>query len=292
MIEEDIGKFWEQDAAEHMGFAYQYGKNPNVRYPLYEIRKDIVFDILAGRPKGRLLDAGCGAGHVIMEAIENGWEAKGFDFSPAMVKLAHEYLQQHGQKSHLVHQSSIADLSAYPDEHFDVITILGVSQYIPQEDDDKAWGEVRRVLKPGGCVIIDWVNALFDMLTFNRFTLNFISNEVLPKFFPADRLPELEQRIAALVTNPSKPDTTGLYATRRDHVTKRTENPLTVSERMKCYGFKVSDLLFYRLHAVPPLLFEGEPELEKVAIAQERKLEHHWIGHFIASAFITVLEKA
>ena len=291
-MEKDVGKFWEQDAAEHMGFAYQYGKNPDVRYPLYEIRKDITFDILAKRPKGRLLDAGCGAGHVIVEAWEKGWEAKGFDFSPAMVKLAHEYLREHKLDPALVHQSSIADLSAYPDEHFDAVSILGVSQYIPVEDDTKAWNEVRRVLKPGGIVIIDWVNALFDLLTFNRFTVRFMADEILPKFFPADRIPELESRIAALVTNPDKPSTTGLYATRRDHVTKRTENPLTVRERMKGLGFETQDLLFYRLHAVPPLLFPEEPGLEAAAIAQERKLEHHWIGNFIASAFITVLEKA
>jgi hypothetical protein len=53
----------------------------------------------------------------------------------------------------------------------------------------------------------------------------------------------------------------------------------------------VDDILFYRLHAVPPLLFESEPELEKVAIARERELARHWIGHFIASAFVAVLVK-
>lgn len=290
-MEKDVGKFWEQDAAEHMGFAYQYGKNPNVRYPLYEIRKDMTFDILAKRPKGRLLDAGCGAGHVIVEAVQKGWEAMGFDFSPNMVKLAHDYLREHKLEPSLVHQSSIGDLSAYPNNHFDAVSILGVSQYIPIEEDAKAWNEVRRVLKPGGIVIIDWVNALFDLLTFNRFTVRFVADEILPKFFPAERIPELETRVAALLTNPEKPSTTGLYATRRDHVPKRTENPLTVAERMKGLGFETKDLLFYRLHAVPPLLFPNEPELEAAAIAQEGKLARHWIGNFIASAFITVLEK-
>jgi ubiquinone/menaquinone biosynthesis C-methylase UbiE len=290
-MEKDVGKFWEQDAAEHMGFAYQYGKNPDVRYPLYEIRKDMTFDILAKRPKGRLLDAGCGAAHVIVEAVEKGWDAMGFDFSPNMVKLAHDYLHEHKLDPALVHQGSISDLSAYPDNHFDAVSILGVSQYIPADEDTKAWNEVRRVLKPGGIVIIDWVNALFDLLTFNRFTLRFISDEILTKFFPAERISELEKRVAALMTNPDKPSTTGLYATRRDHVTKRTENPLTVAERMKGLGFETRDLMFYRLHAVPPLLFPDEPGLEAVAIAQEGKLAHHWIGNFIASAFITVLEK-
>jgi hypothetical protein len=93
------------------------------------------------------------------------------------------------------------------------------------------------------------------------------------------------------VTYPNKPDVTGLYSTRRDHVRKRTENPLTVAERMKGHGFALADNRFFRLHAVPPLLFEADPDLEKVAIDKEGVLARHWIGHFIASAFLATLQK-
>jgi ubiquinone/menaquinone biosynthesis C-methylase UbiE len=292
MIERDVKAFWEADAAEHMGFAYQYGVNPDVRYPMYEIRRDLVFEVLEKRPSGRLLDAGCGAGHIINDAIKRGWDAVGFDFSEPMIALAHKFLSENGHDPGRATVGNAADLSQYQDASFDVVTLLGVSQYLKPEDDQKTWSEVHRVLKPGGCVIIDFVNALFDLSTFNRFTIRFVMDEFVSHFADQERIPDLERRISALVTHPQKPDVTGPYATRRDHVTKRTENPLTVAQRMKEFDFGLSDTLFYRFHAVPPLLFEQEPELEKIAIASEGKLARHWIGHFVASAFIAVLNKA
>jgi hypothetical protein len=50
-MEADTKAFWEKDAAEHMGFAYQYGKNPDVRYPMYEVRRNLVFETLNAMPR-------------------------------------------------------------------------------------------------------------------------------------------------------------------------------------------------------------------------------------------------
>lgn len=291
MMEADTKAFWEKDAAEHMGFAYQYGKNPNVRYPMYEVRRNLVFDTLNALPKGRILDAGCGAAHVLAECLSDGWDGYGFDFSEAMISLGKKELADHGHDPERLRHGVMSDLSHYETASFDVILLLGVSQYLMEEDDNAIWNGLHRILKPDGIVLIDFVNLLFDLTTFNRFTINFIANEVLPLFFLKDKAEQLEQHIAKLVTSPNKPDVTGLYSTRRDHVRKRTENPLTVAERMKFYGFAVDDNRFFRLHAVPPLLFETDPDLEKVAIKNEGVLARHWIGNFIASAFLVTLKK-
>jgi len=291
-MEHDVKAFWENDAREHMGFAYQYGRNPNVRYPMYEIRRELVLEIIDALPKGRVLDGGCGAAHILIDCLDRGWDGYGFDFADNMVRLACDLLKQHAHDPARVRVGTMKDMSHYADSSFDLVLLLGVSQYLPEDEDTAIWSEIHRILKPGGKVIIDFVNALFDLSTFNRFTVRFVVDEFVRRFLPEGRIPEIEARINALVTNPLKPDTTGLYATRRDHVPKRTENPLTMGARMKAHGFSVGDLQFYRFHAVPPLLFEGEPELEKVAIAKERELSRHWIGHFTASAFLAVLKKA
>lgn len=291
MIESDTKAFWDADAKEHMAFANQYGRNPAVRYPMYEIRRDHVLKLMESLEKGRVLDGGCGAGQMIAAFLNRGWDAEGFDFSEPMVELAHNFLREEGHDPNRVRVGRMNDLSVYRSESFDLVTVLGVSQYIRSEDDSATWAELQRVLKPGGRVIIDFVNALFDLSTFNRFTVRFVVDEFVRRFFSSDRIPELEKRIAALLTNPHKPDAFGRYATRRDLVVKRTENPLTVAERMRGFGFEQRDALFYRYHAVPPLLFESEPELEKNAICMENELARHWIGHFTASAFISVLVK-
>jgi len=291
-MEADVKTFWEKDAAEHMGFAYQYGKNPDVRYPMYEVRRDLVFQTLDAMPKGRILDAGCGAAHVLEECLERGWDGYGFDFADGMIDLAKKCLTAHGHDPERVRIGLMSDMSHYATESFDVVLLLGVSQYLMEEDDAAIWSGIHRILKPNGIVVIDFVNALFDLTTFNKFTVKFAANEVLPLFFPQERVAELEERISKLVTYPNKPDTSGLYSTRRDHVRKRTENPLTLVERMRTHKFEIADNRFFRFHAVPPLLFESDPDLEKVAIEKEGLLAHHWIGNFIASAFLTTLRKA
>jgi SAM-dependent methyltransferase len=290
-MEADTKAFWEKDAAEHMGFAYQYGKNPDVRYPMYEVRRNLVFETLNAMPKGRILDAGCGAAHVLAECLGDGWDGYGFDFAEAMVTLGKKELTDHGHDPERVRQGQMGELSHYEAGSFDVVLLLGVSQYLMEEEDAAIWSGIHRILKPNGIVLIDFVNSLFDLSTFNKFTVKFAANEVLSLFFPKERAAELDQRIANLVTYPNKPDVIGLYSTRRDHVHKRTENPLTVAERMKSHGFALADNRFFRLHAVPPLLFEADPDLEKVAIEKEGVLARHWIGHFIASAFLATLQK-
>ena len=57
------------------------------------------------------------------------------------------------------------------------------------------------------------------------------------------------------------------------------------------YGFRQVEQAFYRFHAVPPLLFEADPELEKVPIEKELALSRHWIGHLMASGFVSLLQK-
>lgn len=291
-MEADVRAFWEKDAQEHMGFAYQYGKNPDVRYPMYEVRRDLVFQTLDALPKGKILDAGCGAAHVLQECLDQGWDGYGFDFADGMVALARQELTKRGHDPERITQGLMQDLSRYESESFDVVMLLGVSQYLLEEDDTDIWSGIHRILKPDGIVIIDFVNALFDLLTFNKFTVGFFSTEILGHFFPAEQIPALSEKIAKLVNHPNKPDTIGLYSTRRDHVRKRTENPLTVADRMREHNFVIADNRFFRFHAVPPLLFEAEPALEAVAIHKEGVLAHHWIGNFIASAFLATLKKA
>src|SRR4051812_30884981 len=127
-MEPDTKAFWEKDAASHMGFAYQYGKNPEVRYPMYEVRRDLVFETLNALPKGRVLDAGCGAAHVLAECLSDGWDGLGFDFAEAMADLGKKHLAALGHDPARVRQGVMSDLSHYESESFDVVLLLGVSQ--------------------------------------------------------------------------------------------------------------------------------------------------------------------
>ncbi|WP_086826964.1 class I SAM-dependent methyltransferase [Allokutzneria sp. NRRL B-24872] len=104
---------------------------------------------LAGDVAGRrVLDAGCGSGPIMASLRERGAEVSGFDFSATMVRLARERL---GEDVDL----RVADLTEplpYADGEFDDVVSALVLHYF--EDWDAPLAELRRVLKPGGRLIL------------------------------------------------------------------------------------------------------------------------------------------
>ncbi|MBO0810017.1 MAG: class I SAM-dependent methyltransferase [Actinobacteria bacterium] len=100
---------------------------------------------VAGR---RVLDAGCGSGPVLAALRDRGAIVTGFDKSAGMLELARRRL---GDDADL----QVADLSSplpFPDRTFDDVIASLVLHY--PEDWGPALTELRRVLKPGGRLIV------------------------------------------------------------------------------------------------------------------------------------------
>jgi SAM-dependent methyltransferase len=104
---------------------------------------------LAGEVAGRrILDAGCGAGPLLAALRDRGAIVTGFDKSAGMLDLARRRL---GDDADL----QVAELGnplPFPDDTFDDVTASLVLHYL--EDWRPALGELRRVLKPGGRLIV------------------------------------------------------------------------------------------------------------------------------------------
>ncbi|HEU5158656.1 MAG TPA: class I SAM-dependent methyltransferase [Streptosporangiaceae bacterium] len=104
---------------------------------------------LAGDVAGRrILDVGCGAGPLMAALRDQGAIVAGFDRSAEMLKLARRRL---GDDADL----RVADLSSplpFPDGTFDDAIASLVLHYL--EDWGPALTELRRVLKPGGRLIV------------------------------------------------------------------------------------------------------------------------------------------
>jgi len=104
---------------------------------------------LAGDVAGRrILDAGCGAGPLFAALRDRGAIVSGFDKSAGMIELARRRL---GDDADL----QVADLGRplpFPDGAFDDVTASLVLHYL--EDWGPALAELRRVLKPGGRLIM------------------------------------------------------------------------------------------------------------------------------------------
>jgi hypothetical protein len=158
--------------------------------------------------------------------------------------------------------------------------------------EERALSEFRRVLKPDGLLWVDNVNELFDLTTFNRFTVEFFQKHFLPLFFSdSDERADITRALRRLISNPDAPERHGAWSTDRDKVAQVADNPLTFGRRMQAFGFEEIDQLYVRFHAVPPLLFADNPALEKRTIEKEKELCRDWRGLLMASLFLSILRR-
>lgn len=287
----EVIQYWEEHAADYRQQAYKF--DPRVhRYPFFEVRLDLMLDMVKHLPRGKLLDAGCGGGAVLINFINAGWDGYGVDGANNMIALAKENMLAAGKDGNRISRSLVTDLSQFKNGSFDIVVSAGVMEYLTPQEDAVAFAEVRRVLKPGGHFLVENINGLFDITTFNRYTTNFFAERILPLFFRDEQQrKQLAEEISTLITNPDRPKRTGTYTTTRDEVYTKAEIPLDYARKMNGFGFTEIEQGFYRFHAVPPLLFEKERTLEHVPIQHELGLSRHWIGNLIASGFVSLLRR-
>ncbi|MDE3110465.1 MAG: class I SAM-dependent methyltransferase, partial [Acidobacteriota bacterium] len=96
----------------------------------------------------RILDVGCGTGRWVRRYQHLGLNAMGADATPRMLDVA----QKLGTGSRLV--AGEAHLLPFPAGQFDCVTDITVTQHIPVSLQPQVLGEMLRVLKPGGNLIL------------------------------------------------------------------------------------------------------------------------------------------
>ncbi|MGN9765706.1 class I SAM-dependent methyltransferase [Micromonospora sp. SD12] len=173
---------------------------------------------LAGDVRGRrILDAGCGTGPLSAALRAKGAVVTGFDASAAMVDLARRRL---GEDADL----HVADLSAplpFADAEFDDVVASLVLHYL--EDWSGPLAELRRVLKPGGRLILSVIHPAVYAIAYPKadyFALTKYSEDYVmdgqtvwltywhrPLHAIADAFAAAGFRIATISEPPPSPDT-------------------------------------------------------------------------------------
>jgi SAM-dependent methyltransferase len=105
---------------------------------------DAVISGLALGPQTRILDAGCGSGRNMLDLARYG-EVTGIELSDTSVALARE--RHTGE----VLQGSILDMP-FTTDSFDLAVCLDVVEHL--QDDRQALSELRRVVAPGGSLLV------------------------------------------------------------------------------------------------------------------------------------------
>lgn len=102
-------------------------------------------------PGVSILDAGCGRGEVSLACAQAGATMAGIDYSQAAVDLTKETLAEFPDSD--IRRGDVTALP-WPDETFDRVQCSDVVEHLDAPQMVPAFREFRRVLKPGGYVLI------------------------------------------------------------------------------------------------------------------------------------------
>jgi 2-polyprenyl-3-methyl-5-hydroxy-6-metoxy-1,4-benzoquinol methylase len=226
-----------------------------------------------------MVEIGVGQGRAIPIFEAAGIEMYGVDNDPAMVEMSAEVMAQAGLPSDRIMWGDIEDsvsLSTIRRQGpFDALLAMGVLPHV--DHDVVALENMRQLVKPGGVVFVECRNKLFSLVTFNRFTYEFIMDDLLAGVSGAPREAAAEfLKTRVDVDVPPKP--TGHAA--------KYHNPLDVQHVFEDAGFTDIRVRPFHYHASMPRF---EKELGAAFRSESIALENEpsdWRGLFLCSAFV------
>jgi len=113
---------------------------------MFSALADVVVEASGTGSGSRVLDVACGTGALSRRLAQAGASVTGIDLAPPMLAVARELSEG------IAFIEGSADALPFPDDSFDVVTCQQGLQFFP--DRAAAVGEMRRVLAPGGRVVI------------------------------------------------------------------------------------------------------------------------------------------
>ncbi|MHB8893958.1 MAG: class I SAM-dependent methyltransferase [Candidatus Geothermincolia bacterium] len=159
-MENDKDQTWSKIADDYYKVNYQEVQE----YPSLLVRHRYFLDIFDQYGKA-VLDVGCGPGEMVIDLLSRGCDVTGVDLSPEMIELAKKNVRDRLPEKNPDLQVGNIERLPFTAEKFDGIVCAGVIEYLDR--DDRALGELNRVLKKDGTLIISVRNRLCPARVFD-----------------------------------------------------------------------------------------------------------------------------
>lgn len=187
----------------------------------------------------KIFDFGCGDAIHFDQFLNKGVEISGMDISSKMIELAKGRLGKDASGSEIVAVGGAAEMAKLQSAQFDAIFSFNVLAYLTHQEEETFYEQARRILKPGGFLIVTHSNELFDMFSLNQYTLNFFARHFLSNQEHIIKLPEL-------LSDSVDKSNILTYNVR--------ENPLSYKFKLEKLGFIEQQQEFINLHLAPPAI--------------------------------------
>lgn len=117
----------------------------------------------AGLKKGmKILDVGCGAGHLTLPLLRMGYEVTGTEISAKSLKYLYFLAKQENLSHKLVLKKTNFEEAIF-EEEFDLVFCLGVIHHFNPSKKERIMANIVRSLKPGGKIVIFEPNAYYPL---------------------------------------------------------------------------------------------------------------------------------
>ncbi len=113
------------------------------------------FEVAEVTPGMRILDIGCGRGEILRHCARLGARGYGVDYAPVAVRMARALVEADEESRDAV-SVYLADAKVlpFPNFSFDRVLMFDLVEHLHPWELDRALAEARRVLRPGGRLII------------------------------------------------------------------------------------------------------------------------------------------
>lgn len=119
-----------------------------------EIETKTAFELFQPSPEEKILDVGCGTGNFSIKLAGKGCLVTGVDVAEPMLVKARRKAVDRGFDI-LFYRQDVKDLK-FKDDFFDGVISMAAVEFMP--DLNRAYLEMKRVVKPGGKILIGTIN--------------------------------------------------------------------------------------------------------------------------------------